>query len=213
MRVALAALPLLAASPLTAQDLTLTEADFLPRIIDTLCLDLVDTSTGCEQVFLLSNADAPDTADLIILTDRRTDPGGQPLLILRSAFFNGAMWGMSPALEATDNGQLNIRSEQIGIGRSPWMQTVTVSWDISRFVMTTFTYATYDRALGGSYDCAVDFVAGTAIAVISDSESNPVEDFAATIAATSPAISGISAFDALPDFCETTIQRYFEIVD
>ena len=213
MRLLLAALPLLAASPLDAQDLTLPESDFLPRIIDSLCVDLVDTSTGCEQVVLLSNPDAPDTADLIILTDRRTDPGGRPLLIRRSAFFNGAMWGMSPSLEAADNGALYISSEQIGIGRSPWMQTVTLNWDRSRFVMTAFNYATYDRALGGSYDCTVDFVAGTALAEIRDAESNPLEDFAETIPATPPAIDEISAFEALPDFCETTIQRYFEIVN
>jgi len=213
MRLLLAALPLLAASPLAAQDLTGAEADFLPRLIDSLCLDLVDTSTGCEQVFLLSNPDEPDTADLIILTDRRTDPGGQPLLIRRSAFFNGAMWGMSPSLEAADNGALYISSEQIGIGRNPWMQTVTLSWDRSRFVMTAFNYATYDRALGGSYDCTVDYIAGTAIADIMDSESNPLEDFAETVPAAPPAISALSAFEALPDFCETTIQRYFEIVN
>lgn len=213
MRLLLAALPLLAATPLAAQDLTLSEANLLPRIIDSLCLDLVDTSTGCEQVVLLSNPDAPDTADLIILTDRRTDPGGQPLLIRRSAFFNGAMWGMSPSLEATDDGALFINSEQIGIGRSPWMQTVTLVWDAPGFVMTAFDYATYDRALGGSFDCAVDFRAGTAIAAIMDSESTPLEDFAATIPTTPPAIAEISAFEALPGFCETAIQRYYEITN
>lgn len=211
MRLLLAALPLLAASQLDAQDLTLPEADFLPRIIDSLCVDLVDTSTGCEQVVLLSNPDAPDTADLIILTDRRTDPGGAPLLVRRSAFFNGAMWGMSPALEAADNGRLNIRSEQTGIGRSPWMQTVTLGWDGARFVMTAFNYATYDRVLGGSFDCAVDYVAGTATAEILDSDSNRLEDFSETVPATSPAISEIRAFEALPEFCETAIQRYFEL--
>jgi hypothetical protein len=213
MRLLLMVLPLFAASQLAAQDLTQTEAGFLPRIIDSLCVDLVDTSTGCEQVFLLSNPDEPDTADLIILTDRRTDPGGRPLLVRRSAFFNGAMWGMSPSLEGTENGLLYIRSEQIGIGRNPWMQTITLAWDTSRFVMTAFNYSVYDRALGGSYACTVDFRAGTAIAEILDAESNRLEDFAETVPATPPAITEISAFEILPEFCETTIQRYFEIVN
>jgi hypothetical protein len=213
MRLLLAALPFFASPPLAAQDLTQAEAGFLPRIIDSLCVDLVETSTGCEQVFLLSNPDEPDTADLVILTDRRTDPGGRPLLVLRSAFFNGAMWGMSPSLEAADNGQLYIRSEQIGIGRNPWTQTITLAWDTSRFVMTAFEHSVYDRALGGSYACSVDYRAGSAIAEILDAESNPLENFAETVPAILPAISDISAFEALPEFCETTIQRYFEIVN
>lgn len=213
MRLFLAALPLLAATPVTAQDLSAAEADLLPRVIDSLCLDLVDSATGCEQVYLLASADEPGTADLIILTDRRTDPGGAPLLVRRSAFFNGAMWGMSPALEATDDGTLVIRSEQIGIGRNPWMQSMTMRWDQSRFVLTAFDYSTYDRALGGSFTCNVDYIAGTAIAEISDSESNPLEDFAEMVAAIPPDISEIAVFEALPELCETAIQRYFEIVN
>ncbi len=209
MRLLLAALPFLVTTPLVAQTLTAEETALLPRVIDSLCIDLVPGSSGCEQVFLLENTNETDTADLIILTDRRNTSGSLPLLTLRQAVFNGAMWGMSPSLEETLDGQLYLNSEQIGIGRSPWMQSITLDWEEDGFVMTAFDYSTYDRAVGGSFNCSVDFRTGLAQADIADSEANLLEEFEETLTVTPQPVSEVQAFDIFPEFCETNIQRYF----
>jgi hypothetical protein len=55
---------------------------------------------------LLQDVAEPDTADLVILTDRRSGAGAVPLAIARGIVFSGAMWGMTPTLEAGDSGAL-----------------------------------------------------------------------------------------------------------
>ena len=107
-----------------AQELSPTESEILPRLIDSLCIDLVEESNGCEQVMVLASATVPDRADLVILRDWRTEPASEPMLIARNLAFNGAMWGMAPELDRAENGSLLLSSEQTGIGRFPWFQTL-----------------------------------------------------------------------------------------
>ena len=143
------------------QDLPPSEAATLPRLIDSLCIDL-HPSNGCEQVILLESESHPDAADLVILTDRRRhEGGGTPLLVLRGAVYNGAMWGMSPSLEETTGRQLLLHSEQSGIGRSPWFQTLRIGWREDGFHLMGFSYSSYDRITSGGYDCDMDYAAGS----------------------------------------------------
>ncbi len=150
----------IAAGPAGADSLNPSEAEILPRLIDSLCVDLVEDSIGCEQVLVLASDTQPDRADLIILTDWREDPGSQPLLIARNVVFNGEMWGMAPDLAAAENGSLMLSSQQSGIGRFPWFQTYTIAFRDNRFVLAGFSYSTYDRAAGGSMNCDVNLLTG-----------------------------------------------------
>ncbi len=143
-----------------AQELTAGEAAVLPRLIDSVCIDLVEDSNGCEQVIVLANAASPDRADLMILRDWRTEPASEPLLIARNIAFNGAMWGMAPELDVAENGSLLLSSQQSGIGRFPWFQTYTIAYRDDRFVLAGFSYSTYDRAMGGGMNCDVNLLTG-----------------------------------------------------
>jgi hypothetical protein len=215
-----ASLPLAILAAMTnavpAQDtLSPTEAEILPRVIDSICADLVEDDNGCQQVMLLASASTPDRADLIILGDWRTDPPSEPMLVARSAVFNGHMWGMAPSLAVTEAGSLQLTSEQTGIGRFPWYQTLTIAYRDGRFVLAGFTYSTYDRAAGGGMTCDVNLLTGEyaveatrvlaeteqEVLVLSDvGEIEPLDVDAAGIGTNAPfpapCEAGIAALDA-----------------
>jgi len=149
-----------ASTPALAQDLSPGEADLLPRLIDSACMELIEAYNGCEQVILLSSAVDPDRADLVILSDWRTEPPSEPLLIARSIAFNGSMWGMAPELAQAENGSLQLTSQQTGIGRFPWHQTLTIAYREDAFVLAGFSYSTYDRAEGHRMSCDVNLLTG-----------------------------------------------------
>lgn len=215
MRLLLAALPLLAASPLNAQDLTLPEADLLPRIIDFLCVDMVDETNGCEQIYLVASTEEVDTADLVILTDRRTDPGGAPLLIVRQVAFNGAMWGMAPSLEETEDGALRLHSEQTGIGRHPWMQSLEIGYRNDAFLVTGFHYTTYDRISAAGFTCDFDMDGGyvrTEMRTIdpeTERETEIVQGY--NVTPTTPPLDLWDAFQSMPDPCSDGLSEFFDM--
>lgn len=144
--------------PASAQ--TEAEALVLSRVIDTLCIDMVEARDGCETVALLASETDPDAADLIIVSDRRSQDPQATLAVVRNIAFSGAWYGQSPTLEISAEGLLLLHEEQIAIGRSPWTQTLTIAHDADGFVVTEQAYSTYDRAVGGSFSCDVNFVSG-----------------------------------------------------
>jgi len=148
------------AVPAASDTLTTDESRTLPRLIDSACVDLIEQSNGCEQVILLASETEPDSADLIILRDWRTEPASEPLAILRNVAFNGAMWGMAPSLEPMENGSIRLQSEQTGIGRHPWTQTLTLAHRDDTLLIAGFTYSTYDRMAGGGMMCDVNLLTG-----------------------------------------------------
>ena len=214
MRI-LALLLAVLAVPLNAQELTAPEAGTLLRLIDSACID-IHPANGCEQVILLESAGDGDTADLIILTDRRTDPGGAPLLAARQIAYNGSMWGMSPTLEEGDGGTVLLHSEQSGIGRHPWFQTLTIGWLDEGFFVLTFAYSGYDRLSGSSFACDVDYRDGLyrANVAINDPESEEETEYpdsGQTQASPIP-LSNLHAFTPMPDICTAQWDRYFALV-
>ncbi|WP_224815300.1 hypothetical protein [Hasllibacter sp. MH4015] len=146
--------------PALAQELSEGEASVLPRVIDTLCVDLVEALNGCETALLLTSEVEPDTADLIIISDRRAFDEQRVLAVVRDVAFNGPMFGMSPSLEGAANGALRLLEEQIGVGRSPWTQALTILHDGDGFIVAGRSFSTYDRAMGGGFGCNVDFRTG-----------------------------------------------------
>lgn len=158
---ATAALLLVTSTVAVGQEtLTPDETALLPRLIDSACVEIVEASDGCEQVVLVASDTVPDRADMIILRDWRTEPASEPLLIARSAAFNGSMWGMEPSLDVTEDGSLRLSSQQTGLGRYPWFQTLTIAYRDERFVLAGFTYTTYDRGAGGGMQCDVNLLTG-----------------------------------------------------
>ncbi len=176
MRYLAFALGLLAVTPVSAQEMSEAEAQVLPRLIDSLCIDLVEGRNGCETAVLLASVEEPDAADLVIFSDRRAFDEQVTLLVVRNIAFNGPMFGQAPWLEQAENGSLLLLSEQIGIGRSPWSETLTISFRDSAFLVTGRTYSTYDRIAGGNFTCDVNLLTGdwTASAVRTNGETGDV---------------------------------------
>lgn len=204
----------LLASPATAQDLTLAEADTLPRLIDSLCVD-IHPLNGCEQVILLTSRDDESSADLVILSDRRLqDDPGAPLLVLRDAAYNGSMWGMSPSLEDGEGRTLLLRSEQSGIGRHPWFQTLRIGWQENAFRVQGFGYSSYDRFTSGGYSCSLDYDSGDWVAeatwVDPESEEEQSVSQSGTLDSPAPLLADHGAFAALPDPCQAVQTLFFD---
>jgi len=139
------AIPL--STPVSAQ--TEAETQTLSRIIDTLCLDMVQALNGCETAVLLTSETDLDAADLLIFSDRRGSEPQSVLAVVRGIAYNGAWFGQSPVLEAGENGALLVAEEQIAIGRTPWMQSLTIVHREGEFLVAGHTYSTYDRIVGG----------------------------------------------------------------
>jgi hypothetical protein len=209
----LALIPALLATPLSAQTLTLAETDTLPRLIDSLCVD-IHPLNGCEQVILMTRRDDESSADLVILSDRRlADDPSAPLLVLRNATYNGSMWGMSPSLEEGDGRTVLLHSEQSGIGRHPWFQTLRIGWQEDAFRVLGFGYSSYDRMTSGNYSCSVDFETGdwTAEATWVDVESETEESEASsgTLEGGPPALMDQNAYATLPAPCQAAQDLFF----
>jgi len=83
------------------------------------------------------------TADLILYhgDERRL----APVLTIPGAVFAGPMHGQTPGLQPRSDSSFVVSSEQIGIGRSPWTQEVTIAWRSGAWVVAGFTTAFYDR--------------------------------------------------------------------
>ncbi|MEX3014871.1 hypothetical protein [Gymnodinialimonas hymeniacidonis] len=160
MRYLALAAVLLAAAPALSQELTEAEAQVLPRLIDSLCIDLIDARNGCETAVLLASEEEPDAADLVIFSDRRAHDPQSILAVVRNIAFNGPMFGQAPWLEAAENGSLLLQSEQIGIGRNPWSRTLTIAFRDDALLIAGFTHATYDRLDASVFRCDVNILTG-----------------------------------------------------
>lgn len=146
------------ALPASAQ--TPPETQVLPRLIDTLCIDLIEERNGCETAVLLVSDSERDAADLIIFSDRRAEAAQEVLAVVRGIAFNGTWFGQAPSLEQAENGSLLLRAEQIGIGRTPWSLTLTIVHRTEGFLIAGLTYRTYDRLFAGTFSCDVNILTG-----------------------------------------------------
>ena len=65
------------------------------------------------------------------------------------------MFGQDPAISALPSGSIAVHSENSGIGRDRWEQTLTIAYRNASFVVAGFTYSHYDTLdpdAGGSCD-------------------------------------------------------------
>ena len=199
------------ASPAFAQS---PEDLVLPRLIDSLCIDLVEALTGCETAFLLTSETQDDAADLVIVSDRRASDPAALLITRRSIAYSGAFFGQSPSLEAGPNGALFLHEEQAGVGRTPWMQTLTIVHRDDGFLVAGQTYSSYDRLSGGGFSCDVNLLTGdwTASADRVNPENGETTYDASgrgTIAPARPALADWAPGQSLPGPCETALTAWF----
>ena len=165
----------LSTRPALAQDLPPEQALLLQQVIDATCVDLDEARPGCEHAVLVANTSQPDRADLIVLSDRRSDAPAEPLLIARAIAFSGAAPDMMATVDRDEAGLLRLSSQQTGMGRFPWFQTLEIGYRENRFVLAGFAYRTFDREAGGVMTCDVDLLTGdyavetTAVDVASES--------------------------------------------
>lgn len=135
------------------------EAEVLPRLIAMTCADMLP-ETGCERFVLLESSDSGDTADLIVLFDHVSDRGDEVLITARNIAFNGSLWGMAPRLEATSRGTILLHSEQSGIGRHPWFETLTLAYRNEDIVVAGYTFSSYDRITNDYHTCDINLLTG-----------------------------------------------------
>ncbi|SPJ24369.1 hypothetical protein [Palleronia abyssalis] len=152
-------LPLVAmlalAGPAAAQDLTAAERDVLPRVLDVVQADIFPDTPGLETILLLHD-EGESAADLVVL-DRTQRTA---LLVARGVVFSGGMGGQSPSLSALPNGSLALDSQQIGIGRTPWEQRLTLAFRDGALRVAGLTYTAWDRLSTASATCDVNLLGG-----------------------------------------------------
>lgn len=151
----------IAAAPVGAADLTAEETAFLPRIFSSVSVEISDQHIGQEVAVLLRNA-APDasTADLMIIAVAPDERVGQPIVVVRNMVFAGTMAGQLPWLEVSDKGSLLIHSEQSGIGRSPWQETLTAVERDGEIRAAGYTLSRWDRHTAGTAVCDWNLLTG-----------------------------------------------------
>jgi len=136
------------------------------HVLSSVTLSFGDTGDA-DRAVLVENGDAG--ADLYIflappgpLDDAgKRAPPAKPVLLKTNAAWNGQLWGTRPTLEVSGKGSLLIKSENTGIGRSHWEQTLTVVYRNKEFVVAGLTYAAYDTLdpkANGS--CDLNFLSG-----------------------------------------------------
>lgn len=206
-----------AAAPACAEDgvSRQSEGAILLRVIDSACID-IHPNSGCETFTLLQSESDPSTTDLFVMADRRGALEDRTLLVVRNATFLGSMFGGEPSIGQNDAGSVAVSSQQDGIGRHPWYQTLTIAWRDDTFVAAGFTYSSYDRGTGDTFDCHVNFLTGDYVtstlmagAAEDGSQDQETYDQGATDPVHIPVVDGIG-YLPLPEACQEMSNLYYQ---
>ncbi|ABD55658.1 hypothetical protein [Jannaschia sp. CCS1] len=199
-----------------------SEDDAFPRLIDSLCLDLIEDRRGCETAVLVVSDEYEDTADLFVLShdlsddlsDGRAIEPQDIVLVVHEVAYSGEHLGQSAGLARSPSGALLIQEEQTAVGRTPWIQLLTVIHRDDRLLVERQTYSTYDRAIGGGLSCDMNFLTGdwlvnadrvvpeTGVVIYDVSDSGQ-------IAGTRLALADWSVDRGLPAPCEAALDAWF----
>ncbi|PPD42706.1 MAG: hypothetical protein CTY15_11705 [Methylocystis sp.] len=151
---------MIAATLLTTSAAQAEQPDY-SRVVSTVTLSFEGGDT--DRAVLVENGDAG--ADLYIY--RALEPARdltkpqKPAFVKKDAAWSGAMWGQRPSLETNAKGSLLIKSENSGIGRDRWSQTVTVVYRNKEFVVAGLTRESYDTLdPNASHSCDLNFLSG-----------------------------------------------------
>jgi hypothetical protein len=131
------------------------------RILSTVTLSF--EGGDIDRAVLVENGDSG--ADLYLY--RALEPArdlatpAKPALVKKNAAWSGAMWGTRPSLETNAKGSLLIKSENTGIGRNRWSQTLTIVYRNKEFVVAGLTREAYDTLdPKANHSCDLNFLSG-----------------------------------------------------
>jgi len=131
------------------------------RVISSVTLSFEGGDT--DRAVLVENGDAG--ADLYIYRNlepaRDLSTPAKPALAKKDAAWSGGMWGQRPSLETNAKGALLIKSENTGVGRDRWTETLTVVYRNREFVVAGLTRESYDTLdPNAAHSCDLNFLTG-----------------------------------------------------
>jgi len=131
------------------------------RVIASVTLSFEGGDT--DRAVLVENDDS--AADLYVY--RSLEPARdlaapvKPAFVKKNAAWSGAMWGTRPSLETNAKGSLLIKSENAGVGRDRWSQTLTVVYRNKEFTVAGLTHESYDTLdPNNAHSCDLNFLTG-----------------------------------------------------
>lgn len=79
----------------------------------------------------------------------------------RNLVWYGAMWGTFPKLSINKSGSLIVHSMNDSIGRNRWSQKLTISYRKKRFIVSGYSYTSYDTLRRNSRsECDANLLTG-----------------------------------------------------
>ncbi|MDJ0447593.1 hypothetical protein [Methylocystis sp. JR02] len=136
------------------------EPDF-STVLDSKTLSFTDGNT--DRAVLVENGDSAADLYLYLNLEPARDIAKplKPALVKKSVAWSGGMWGTRPSLETTARGSLLIKSENTGVGRDRWTQTLTVVYRNKDFVVAGLTRESYDTLdPNAAHSCDLNFLSG-----------------------------------------------------
>lgn len=162
----------LGAGPVLAEDIA------PERIIDAVTGDWNKDGKSDLAVLVGPKEKGDDIGILIYLRDADHDllkpVANAPAKVWGNASLDG-MFGQDPHLEALANGSIAVHSENSGIGRDRWEQTLTLAYRNGAFIVAGYTYSHYDTLdpdAGGT--CDYNVLTGKATVGSKERKNDPV---------------------------------------
>ena len=104
--------------------------------------------------------DAEGITEFILYRGDSID-GLRPEITLHDVFWAGTMAGTLPAFQPRSDTSFAIQTQQTAIGRSPWVQHLTIAYRNGAFVVAGYDYDTYDRIDPDHFgNCSVNLLTG-----------------------------------------------------
>jgi hypothetical protein len=131
------------------------------KVISVVTADWNDDG-GVDRAVLYEGAEDADL--LIYLSDPATGDGPRLNTFRPGAAWSGHMWGTLPSLKLGAKGSLQLMSENTGVGRDKWQQTLTLVYRNKTFVVGGVTYSAYDSLdPKNAHSCDVNLLTGKAV--------------------------------------------------
>ena len=92
---------------------------------------------------LLIDNDNEDGADLYVYLD--VDSEDKTTIIKGGFAWRGSMWGQQATISLNKQQSLVVHTQNTGIGRNAWEQTIIIAWRDEQFVVAGYTFNSYDR--------------------------------------------------------------------
>lgn len=104
-----------------------------------------------------------DSADLVIYAADDSQ-AFKPAGFAHDIAYVGAMFGTMPELRITKSGALSVYSENTGVGRDKWEQTLTLAYRNGQYVVAGFTLNAWDGLdPNGGVSCDINYLSGKGV--------------------------------------------------